>query len=294
MPTQPDLYRAIFERRSVRRYDSTPLDAVALARVQATLSAVRPLAPANHYGVRLESAAAAGDVVTALGAYGLIVNPPHYLVPYLVGDEHPLTDLGYRAEQIAVRLAALGVGSCFIGCLGREEAVRARFALPPGARVGALLIFGRPTTALGGRAINALIRSGAGATNKLPAERIFYRETFAAPAAPPPELAPLIEAARRSPSAVDAQPWRILWRGGQLHLFVRRHNPRYGPKQQYNLYDGGICMGNVALALEALGMEGRWALYSGAEPSIPDHPRDLMPLARLMVLDSRTTSQMHS
>ncbi len=280
--TKPDLYQAILSRRSVRRYEKGPLDDDTLARVRGVLTAVRPLVPANRYDVRLESASVAGDVAAALGAYGIIVNPPHYLVPYLVGEEHLLADLGFRAEQIAVRLAALALGSCFIGCLGREEAVRARFALPPEARLGALLIFGRPTAALGGRAINALIRGGVGATNKLAADRIFFRETFAAPATPPPEVAPLIEAARHSPSAVDAQPWRFLWRGGELHLFVRRNNPRYGiTSQRYNLYDGGICMGNIALALEALGMEGHWALYGRGEPSVPEHPDDLIPLARL-------------
>ncbi len=89
-------------------------------------------------------------------------------------------------------------------------------------------------------------------------ERIFFRDTFDTPAAPHPELEPFIEAARNAPSAVNAQPWRFLWHGEQLHLFVKRNNPKYGngASTQYKLFDGGICMGNVTLALEALSTGG--------------------------------------
>jgi hypothetical protein len=211
------------------------------------------------------------------------VNPPHILVPYVLGDHHPLVELGFRTEQIAVHLTAMGLGSCFIGCLGREGQVRASFGLPPSARVAALLVFGRPSGAPAARAVNRLVRELTGATRKLPADRIFFDGDFSLPAAPPADLAPLIEAARHAPSAVDAQPWRFLRRGGVLHLFVKRWNPRYGPGegQSYRLHDGGVCMGNVALALEALRRRGSWTLCEGNEPDLPEHPESLAPLARL-------------
>jgi len=40
-------------------------------------------------------------------------------------------------------------------------------------------------------------------------------------------------------------------------------------------------MGNVLLALQALGIEGRWMPYDGDEPEIPQHPDSLEPLAAL-------------
>ena len=126
-------------------------------------------------------------------------------------------------------------------------------------------------------------RRAAGATNKLSVERIFFRNAFDSPANPPEELAPLIEAARNAPSAVNAQPWRLLWRDGRLYLFVLRASPKYGPVPgaEYRLYDGGICMGNVALALEALGREGQWRMLDGDEDDLPEHPVDLEPLGVL-------------
>ncbi len=278
-----DLYQAILARRSVRRYERTPLEPEELAQVRAVIAGVRPLIAENQYHVLLRDLPAASDLTAALGAYGRIANPPHVLVPYLLGDRHPLVDLGFRTEQIAVRLTALGLGSCFIGCLGREAEVRDRFELPGTAHLAALLVFGRPASAAAGRALNALVREVTGATRKLPAARIFHEEDFGHPTAPPLGLEPLIEAARNAPSAVDAQPWRFLWREGILHLFVKRWNPRYGPGlgQSYRLHDGGVCMGNISLALEALGREGSWAMYDGNGPGPPEHPEGLLPLARL-------------
>ncbi len=276
------LYRAILARRSVRRYDNTPLSDALLAEIGEMARNVWSLVGDNRFEVLLKSTAGI-ELTAALGAYGRIVNPPHILLPYATDEEHVLEDLGYRAEQIAVRLTAMGLGSCFIGALGREEAVRAYLGLSEGARTAAFLVFGRPSEALAGRAVNRLMRLSTGAGNKLSADRVFFQGSFAAPSAPPAGLAPLIEAARNAPSAVDAQPWRFLWQGGRLHLFVKRHNRRYGrgPAADYRLHDGGTCMANVSLALAALGLGGGWQLYEGGERDIPEHPPELQPLARL-------------
>jgi nitroreductase len=290
METKGDLYQAILTRRSVRRYEARRLDAETLAQAQEIASGVKPLVPGNRFEVLMRDVAPGEDLVQTMGGYGRLVSPPHYFVPYAVGERHVLTDLGYRVEQIVVRLTALGIGTCYVGSVGREEAVRALFELPDAARIGAFLSFGYPATGLGGRAVNAMARRAAGATNKLPVERIFFHEAFDQPATPPKELAPLVEAARLAPSAGNAQPWRLLWRDGTLpprgtlYLFVQRKG-RYstGELGAYRFYDGGICMGNMALALEALGMAGHWELPAGAEPGWPHHPADLEPLAKLVL-----------
>jgi nitroreductase len=282
------LYQAILARRSARRYQAAPLDEGTLARVREIVTSVIPLCPENHFEASLHSLTGSEALIGALGAYGRIVSPPHYLAPWMQGKRHVLTDLGCRAEQIAVRLAAMGLGSCFIGNLGREAEVRTHFGLPPDARIGAFLIFGWPSQSLAGRAVNAVMRQATGATNKLAVDKILFVDDWRAPDSLPPELLPLLEAARCAPSAVDAQPWRFLWQGGRLHLFVKVNNLRYGgDKSDYRYYDGGICMGNVLLALQALGIEGRWVLYDGDEPEIPKHPDTLEPLAVLEIGGSR-------
>ena len=285
MLPQGDLYQAILARRSVRRYEKRPLDEATLEKVRKIISGVKPLIPENQFEVLVRDEVVGEDLVTVLGGYGRFYTPPHSLAPYMLGEEHILEDLGYRAEQIAVRLAALGVGSCYIGALKREDEVRVRFGLPKGARIGAFLIFGRPATVVGGRTFNTLMRRGLGGHKRLPVERLFFQDTFDNPVVPPSEISPLIKAARSAPSAINAQPWRFLWRDGRLYLFVTRNDSKYtrAGSQEYRLYDGGICMANVTLALEALGMAGRRVMYQGTEPDIPDHPADLHPMATLVM-----------
>jgi nitroreductase len=250
---------------------------------------VVPLVPDNQFRVILRDAPPGTDLVRDLGGYGRVVNPPHYLVPYVVGEEHALEDAGYRVEQISVRLAAMGLGSCFIGAVTREDEVRARFSLPEAARIGAFLVFGRHSTSLGGRATNRLLRSVAGASRKLGPTELFFEGSFEDRATPAAQMAPLVEAARHAPSAVNAQPWRFLWVERSLYLFVTRDHRRYGRgvQQQYRLHDGGAAMANIALAMEALNLNGRWDLVEEAGPHLPEHPSNLQPLARL-VLDGRS------
>jgi nitroreductase len=278
-----NLYQAILDRHSVRRYESKPLGKSTLARVREVVSEAKPLVAGNCFEVQMQDVSPGEDLVSTLGAYGRIVTPPHYLVPAITGEQYLLEDLGYRVEQIAVRLTAFGVGTCYVGSLGREASVRARFALPGEARIGAFLVFGRPSAGLGGRLLNNLMRRGAGATNKLSMERIFFQDTFDSPSVPPAEIAPLLEAARHAPSAVNAQPWRFLWHGNSLYLFVKRSSLKYGAgaTTEYRFYDGGICMANVALALEALGMEGQWRMVAEDAAWLPDHPASLQPVAEL-------------
>jgi nitroreductase len=225
--------------------------------------------------------------VRDLGAYGRMVNPPHYLVPYVLGQEHALEDAGYRVEQIAVRLAAMGIGSCFIGALRREDEVRARYSLPEATRIGAFLVFGYPSTSLGGRATNRLLRSASGASRKLGTTELFFEGSFENRATPSGRMAPLIEAARHAPSAANAQPWRFLWAEGSLYLFVATDSRRYGrgPQQEYRLHDGGAAMANITLAMEALNLNGRWELAEEAGPDVPKHAMNLQPLARLLLED---------
>jgi nitroreductase len=289
-----DLYEAILARRSVRRYEQRSLGAEARAQVKEAVAAVRPLVDENGFAVLYHDVAPGEDLVQALGAYGRIVTPPHYLVPYLLPEQsHPggllsLTDLGFRVQQIAVRLAQAGIGSCFVGCLPREGAAQVRFRLPKGARVGAALIYGYPATGRGNRLIDATMRRGVGAARKLAPERIFYDGAFERASLPPPDLAPLIEAARAAPSADNAQPWRFLWVEDRLWLYVLKQSWRYrvAGTQDYRWYDGGLCMANVSLALEALGRERRWSPLGrqgtdGQDVAVPPCPDELEPLALL-------------
>ncbi len=216
-----------------------------------------------------------------MGAYGYIVTPPHAIAPYIIGNHLPLVDLGYRVEQIVILLTCLGIGTCYIGTLYREEDNRARLDLPADSRCGALLVFGYPASSATGRTLNSLMRSVPRGNTRHPLNMLFHQGSFDHPTYPPDDLLPILSAARASPSAVNVQPWRFLWHEGELHVFVKRYNQKYGlgPGQAYRYYDGGICLANIKLAMNAQKLDGEWILHDQGY-DIPNHPSTLEPLAK--------------
>ncbi len=279
-----DLYQAILSRHSARRYRNEPLDKETLAMIDDVATHVRPLVPENRFRVMRRDVVSGEDLIAAMGGYGRVLSPPHYMVAHTVGDRAPLVDLGYRMEQICVQMVQLGVNVCFIGSLGRENNVRIRFRLPRGGRTGAFLIFGRAAETVTGRTINAVIRRTSGGATRREPEELFYDGDFDKLAAPPKQLTKLVEAARHAPSSNNAQPWRFLWCDGDLWVLLQKHNNRYGSNpvlQEYRYFDGGVCMANLMMAMEALGISGRLSLL-GAEDHVPaDLPKTLEPLARV-------------
>jgi hypothetical protein len=53
--------------------------------------------------------------------------------------------------------------------------------------------------------------------------------------------------------------------------------------ENYCFFDAGICMSNISLAMASLGIQGKWDLLDQNDSSIPDHPMNLDPVARLMI-----------
>ena len=282
MPESGELYQAIMERRSVRRYEDEPLSENTLEQVRDIVSDTVPLIPGNAFDAPIRDYSPSDEGLVLRSAYGRFMTPPHVMVPYMVGKDHPLTDLGYRVEQIVVRLTALDIGTCYIGALGAEDSLRPRFGLPDGARIGATVFFGRAASGVGGT-VSALARTLAGGRKRMALDEIFFDGDFDHPSTPPSEIAPFVEAGRWAPSALNAQPWRFLWREGRLLLFVTRGTLKYlgGERRQYPLYDGGICMANVGLALEALDMKGHWRIAGDADAETVEHPDDLRMLSTL-------------
>ena len=80
------LYQAILARRSVRRYQATPLDKATLGQVQEIVQGVIPLRPENHFDAPFYSVTGSEALIAALGGYGRIVSPPHYLLPWMRGE----------------------------------------------------------------------------------------------------------------------------------------------------------------------------------------------------------------
>jgi len=282
--TDNTLYQTLLQRRSIRRYDPRPINAADLHKVSHSNAAIQPFISNINVDMQLHDINHELDLVKLVGAYGHLVSPPHAVLPTSPDEPFALVEQGYRMQQMVIHLYNQGIGSCYLGSIGRQTQIQSRFALPRSNLTGALLAIGYPAEGLPGRTFNTLFRNAIGSNKRLPLEDIFFSGSFDNPTTPPEHLNPLLEAARFAPSAVNAQPWRFLLLDKVLYLFVTRKNKKYGISgQNYALFDGGICMANITLAMQALDINASWLpITEKTNSDMPPCPEQFKPLSRLL------------
>jgi hypothetical protein len=113
---QSNLFEAIFKRKSIRKYDLTPLDDKLLLEIEAFISKVEPL----YNNIKTEIRIVAKDGVNIL----VPVKAPHYLVMTSEKKEGYLTNAGYMLEQVNLFLSTNDIGSCFLGMAQPTKATK--------------------------------------------------------------------------------------------------------------------------------------------------------------------------
>lgn len=247
----------------MRSFDQHPFNSADIARVELILKNTVPLISGSKFSVLFKKREKDEDLVSILGAYGRFISPPYYLLPYEIGEDNSFLDLGFQTEQIAVQLWSKGIGSCFIGCLSRQEKVRNDFDLPKNARMAAFLAIGYPSEKFGIDTISKSAKLILGIRNRMTLEDICYLDSFQNKFTPDGIWKDILEAARMSPSAVNAQPWRFLLRGNDLFVFSIQEQRKYllPENRFYPLHDCGICMANITMAADSLGLQCKWYLH---------------------------------
>ncbi len=268
------LKQALLSRYSLRSYDPNALDEKTLDNIEKLVQMTEPLLPVNSMEISLMRHLSGKERSAAMGLINPHIHPPHILITWITGGEHPYTELGYRMEQTAVQLHSMGIGNCFIGTLGREHAINNQFGLPPQSVTGAILALGKP----------GVPGAGNKPKKRMPLEKIAFLNDFSTPLTEPKALAPILEAARMAPSATNAQPWRLLWKEPFLFLFVtskKLANILSTEFKKYCLYDGGICMANISMALKTCDMPANWEVFDSSSLTAPEHPQEFIPLAKI-------------
>lgn len=286
MPETELLIPAILSRRSIRSFEEKYLSDEDHERVTQILRSIQPLFSENHFEIALKNREKNQNLVEILGAYGHFISPPYYFVPSIIGEKHHLVDLGFRMQQIAVRLWAKGIGSCFIGCLSRENKIHQKFNLPENSRITALLVFGYPGKGIGIQSLVDMGKIVIGNSGRKKIEDLFFNDDFNHPGFPPDDWKIIIECGRMSPSAINAQPWRFLLSKNQLFLFINQKPRQYllPENDEYCYFDGGICMANIEMAVSSLGFKGKWEMIEKELGiTIPPNLESLHALAKLTI-----------
>lgn len=229
-----ELYRAIFSRRSVRRYEQGGLDAETLKRVTDLATSMRPLCP----GIRTEIRLMGPDDVRGM----FKVAAPHYLAIYSERKQGFDANAGFLLQQADLFFSSIGLGSCWQGGPKPVRGMRQHSGLD----FVIMLAFGRPAE---------------------PARREraeFKRRalTEISSVTGEPEV---LEAARLAPSGLNNQSWYFTGGDGVIHAYAARS----AVTNEMNRINVGIALAHIWLAAEHEGRNADFLIDEEADRNAP-------------------------
>ncbi|MCL2227294.1 MAG: nitroreductase [Oscillospiraceae bacterium] len=200
----------IRKRKSVRKYDNTPLDTAVLDAVRAEIAKVKPLYPDIKYSIEMTT--------KTKGLFG--VRAPHFLVFGSEVKDGSHENIGFIGQQLDLYFSANGLGSCWLGASKPGEAMES--TLP----YVIALAFGKPAEPLH-RDISEFKRK--------PLPEISEGND------------PRLEAARLAPSGVNIQDWYFIAESGKIHCYLKKPNLIMGLMVgKLGLIDLGIAICHIA------------------------------------------------
>jgi nitroreductase len=194
MMESPNLYETISKRKSVRKYDLTPLDEHTLAEILAHRSVLKPLY--DHIKVEMK-------LLSQKDVKGLLsAKAPHYIAVFSETKDGYLTNVGFMLQQMDLFLSANGIGSGWQGMPKPTKEIlnssRLEFVI--------LLAFGNPDERLHRESVLEFKR-------KPLAEITDVKGAFE-----------LLEPARLAPSAMNYQQWFFTGNATTLHAYRAKSN----------------------------------------------------------------------
>ena len=237
--TNFQLYNAIFRRRSIRKYDMSPLPTNTLEKLQEYASVAKPL----DESIRFEFAYFGSTDVKNL----LPIKAPHYICLYSEKKGNYLMNAGFLLQQIDLYLSDNNLASCWLGMAKPAKGVP---MLMNGLEFVIMLAFGNTT-----ETIHRVNTSEFKRKNLSEMSSVVGAEE-------------LLEPVRLAPSASNTQTWFF---SGDLDVItVSRKKLNLLKAQVYgkmNQIDIGIALFHLWLSIDHQGKEASYNFDKDASPN---------------------------
>lgn len=191
---------------------------------------------------------------------------------YVAGKvaKKPYADVafGYSFEELVLHAWTLGIGTVWIGGTMKRELFEKAAGVREGEMMPCVSPLGYPAKK---RSIKeTMMRKGIGADTRIPGDKLFFADEWGRPFTPPDDMADIFEMVRWAPSAVNKQPWRIVFRDGLYHFYEKKDkgyvNDATGDLQKI---DVGIALCHFILGLKEQGKQAE-VIKSDPGIEIPD------------------------
>ena len=250
----------IRSRRSVRAFDGTPLREDAAARILEFAGKVE-----NPYELPVEWKLL--DRKTGNLSVPVVTGTDTYIAGKMQRAIHAEEAFGYTFEKIVLFAWSLGVGTTWIAGTMDRKAFERAMHLSENEVMPCISPLGYPAKKMSLR--ETMMRKGVKADSRLDFEKLFFDGSFDNPLAVENagELRLPLEMVRLAPSAVNAQPWRVVRCGDCVHFYEKKSKGMASEAWDIQKIDMGIALCHFELGAIESGL--RPALHV-EDPAVPD------------------------
>jgi nitroreductase len=219
------LYETIFKRKSIRKYDMTPLSEDTLSKVKQFASSVKPL----DHAIKYEFLYLVTEDVKNL----LPIKAPHYICLYSEKKDNYLMNAGFLLQQIDLFLSANNLASCWLGMAKPAKQVPEQ---KNGLEFVIMLAFGNSSEPIHRMDTTVFNRKSISEISKIEGAN------------------EVLEPVRLAPSASNSQPWFFSGNLNEIEVSREKLNlikaPLYGKMNQIDI---GIALFHLWLSLDHQG-----------------------------------------
>ena len=202
---------------------------------------------------------------------------------YVAGkvEKKPYADVafGYAFEKLVLYAWSLGIGTVWIGGTMKRELFEKAAALKAGEMMPCVSPLGYPAPK---RTIKeSMMRKGVGADSRISPDKLFFNEKWGTPLTPVDDMVNTMEMVRLSPSAVNKQPWRIIFKDNVYHFYEKKDKGYVSDSTgDLQKIDVGIALCHFTMCLED---QGKQYAVSISDPGI-DIPKDAEYIVSVRIL----------
>ncbi len=236
---QEKLYKTIFKRKSIRKYDKTPLNNNILNNISDFISTLKPL----YDNIKTQIEIVSGSEIKNL----FPIKSPHYIVVSSESKDGYLTNVGFMLQQMDLFLSTNGIGSCWVGMAKPKKSI----AKDMEYEFVITLAFGKPAEPLYRNGVSEFKRKSVKEISNVNKNDV-------------------IEAARLAPSGTNGQPWYFKLDDNFIHVYCVKPNIiKAFLYKNINKIDMGIAIYHLYIALKHFGKDIKFVNDKSGKAKVP-------------------------
>lgn len=238
-----DLYNAITNRVSTRKYSEEQLSPEILQKVKLILKGLKPLN--SNINVRLELITETEIVkTTGIGFMGgmIKINAPHCIVGITENKDGCMENIGFILEQAVLKLQDEGINTCWLGTFNREN-IKSICKVNENEKVAILIAFGYAEKSFYNNGMRKLLSTS---KRKDIGEICFYKhweKDSSSYLLKEPSIKKILYMSTLAPSADNGQPVRVIIDDNKAIFFTKINK-----KSESYIIDAGIFMAHSYLS----------------------------------------------